>query len=372
MSDAFGDYLHRIGRVPLLTPAEELHLGTVVQEWLSSSTPAMGLERRGRRAMDRMVTANLRLVVSVTRHYQTRIRHLQIDPLDVIQAGTLGLIRAVERYSPSRGYRFSTYAYWWIRQAVNRYLQEQSGAIRLPAQVTALAMKARFLQASEARNLRLAELAARLGESEKRLAFVLRVTHEAHAVSLDQPMGGEDADACLGDLIPMPSALPYQEDYGWLHGELSQLQPIEQQVLQLRFRQDDPLSLARTAECLGLTKEKVQRLERQAFNKLRRRVMPMLDPQVGASPGSPLAAGQPPASPSRTSCSAMGSAQGERPHSLQPQDCRPNNFQPSQGQPTRGQSKGGESGLSQGAKVQEASAFRATRYSRREATPVPR
>jgi RNA polymerase primary sigma factor len=353
MSDAFGDYLHRIGRLPLLTPAEELHLGTVVQEWLTNPSPTASLQRRGRRAMDRMVTANLRLVVSVTRHYQTRIRHLQIDPLDVIQAGTLGLIRAVERYSPSRGYRFSTYAYWWIRQAVNRYLQEQSGAIRLPAQVTALAMKARFLQAAEARNLRLAELAARLGESEKRLAFVLRVTHEAHAISLDQPMGGEENDACLGDLIPMPSALPYQEDYGWLHGELSQLQPIEQQVLQLRFRQDDPLSLARTAECLGLTKEKVQRLERQAFHKLRRRVMPMLDPQGGAPAGSPLAGSSAPAGPSQGVPS-----EGRGPRGLAPKDLQP---------------QGGPSAPRQSAvHAQATSAFSTTRYSSREATPVPR
>ena len=279
MSDAFGDYLHSIGRLPLLTPAEELHLGTVVQQWLSTPLPDHGLTRRGRRAMDRMVTANLRLVVSVTRHYQTRIRHLQIDPLDVVQAGTLGLIRAVERYSPTRGYRFSTYAYWWIRQAVNRHLHEQSGAIRLPSQVTGLAMKARFLQSSEARGMRLSELAVRLGETEKRLAFVLRVTHEAHAVSLDQPVGGEEGEICLGDLIRMPSALPSQEDYGWLHGEVEQLEPIEQKVLHLRFREEDPLSLARTADCLGLTKEKVQRLERQAFHKLRRRVEPMLEPQ---------------------------------------------------------------------------------------------
>jgi DNA-directed RNA polymerase sigma subunit (sigma70/sigma32) len=140
-------------------------------------------------------------------------------------------------------------------------------------------MKARFLQSSEARGLRLSELATRLGETEKRLAFVLRVTHEAHAVSLDQPVGGEEGEICLGDLIPMPSALPSQEDYGWLHGEVQQLEPIEQDVLHLRFREDDPLSLARTADCLGLTKEKVQRLERQAFHKLRRRVEPMLEPQ---------------------------------------------------------------------------------------------
>jgi RNA polymerase primary sigma factor len=279
MSDAFGDYLHIIGRLPLLTPAEELHLGTVVQQWLSNPDANAGLCRRGRRAMNRMVTANLRLVVSVARHYQTRIRHLQLDPLDVVQAGTLGLIRAVERYSPTRGYRFSTYAYWWIRQAVNRHLHEQSGAIRLPSQVTGLAMKARFLQSSEARGLRLSELATRLGETEKRLAFVLRVTHEAHAVSLDQTVGGEEGEICLGDLIAMPSALPSQEDYGWLHGEVQQLEPIEQDVLHLRFREDDPLSLARTADCLGLTKDKVQRLERQAFHKLRRRLEPMLEPQ---------------------------------------------------------------------------------------------
>jgi DNA-directed RNA polymerase specialized sigma24 family protein len=87
----------------------------------------------------------------------------------------------------------------------------------------------------------------------------------------------------LGELIAMPSALPTPEDYGWLHGEVGQLDPIEQQVLHLRFRQEDPLSLARAADCLGLTKEKVQRVERQAFHKLRRRVEPMLEPQRGAA-----------------------------------------------------------------------------------------
>ena len=86
MSDAFGDYLHSIGRLPLLTPAEELHLGTVVQQWLSTPHSDAGLARRGRRALNRMVTANLRLVVSVTRHYQTRIRRLHLDPLDVVHA----------------------------------------------------------------------------------------------------------------------------------------------------------------------------------------------------------------------------------------------------------------------------------------------
>ena len=98
MSDAFGDYLHAIGRIPLLTAAEEVHLGTLVQQWMKEPEAAPALERRGRRAMARMVNANLRLVVAVVLRHQRRITHLNQDPMDLVQAGNLGLMRAVEKF----------------------------------------------------------------------------------------------------------------------------------------------------------------------------------------------------------------------------------------------------------------------------------
>ena len=112
MSDSFGDYLKSIGRIPVLTPAEEVHLGTLVRSWQDHSEPSVALVRRGRRALERMVSANLRLVVAVVMRQNRRIQHLNHDPLDLIQAGNLGLIRAVEKFDPSRGYKFSTYGYW--------------------------------------------------------------------------------------------------------------------------------------------------------------------------------------------------------------------------------------------------------------------
>lgn len=278
MSDAYGDYLRTIGRIPLLTPSEELHLGALVQEWLGDPHPDRSRVRRGRRAMARMVTANLRLVVSVVKHYQNRIRQLHLDPMDVLQAGNLGLIRAVERYEPSRGYKFSTYGYWWIRQAVNRHLQEQVGTIRVPAQVSDLALKAQAIRSSQGERVSVAELAERLGETEKRVGFVLRAVHESRALSLDQQMGGGEGEACLADLVGSDADLPDPEDYRWLHDELEQLDALERGVIRLRYGNGDTLSMAKAAQRLGITKDKVQRIEKQVLHKLRRRVEPMLHP----------------------------------------------------------------------------------------------
>ncbi|MFM7235363.1 MAG: sigma-70 family RNA polymerase sigma factor [Cyanobium sp.] len=121
--DAVQAYLRLIAAIPLLTPAEEVHLGTIVKRWQQSASPSPSEVRSARRAMDRMVRANLRLVVSVCRHQQRESAGVEL--MDLIQAGNLGLIRAVELFDPCRGYRFSTYAYWWIRQAVRRGQVEQ-------------------------------------------------------------------------------------------------------------------------------------------------------------------------------------------------------------------------------------------------------
>jgi RNA polymerase sigma factor (sigma-70 family) len=272
MSDCFGDYLRNIGRIPLLTASEELHLGALVQDWLANPAPTSSEERRGRRAFKRMVTGNLRLVVSICKQHHNRMRQMNLDPMDVVQAGNLGLIHAVERYRPERGYRFSTYGSWWIRQAVQRHLQESSGLIRIPPQMAALARKVHALRQASAEPLSLAAIGAQLGASQRRLETVLQASHDLQTLSLDRALGSADGEVCLTDLIGDPSEPGLRDDYGWLHQELTQLNPMERRVLRLRFAEEDAPSLARIGEQVGLTKHKVQHLERKALHKLRERL----------------------------------------------------------------------------------------------------
>lgn len=272
MSDCFGDYLRTIGRIPLLTPSEELHLGALVQDWRSHPVPGLGQERRGRRAFARMVTGNLRLVVSLCKQQHNRIRLMHLDPMDVVQAGNLGLIRAVERFLPERGCRFSTYGSWWIRQSVHRHLQETTGLIRVPPQMAALARKVQALRMASARPLSLAEIGSELGESVKRLESVLQASHDLQTLSLDQTLGSGDGEVSLTDLIGDPSEPGLQDDYHWLHGEVTLLNPTERQVLQLRYAEDGSPSLAQIGECIGMSKHKVQHVERKALLKLRQRL----------------------------------------------------------------------------------------------------
>ena len=135
MSEDLSSWLQAAGRVPLLTPAEELHLGAMVREWQDwpdgpDQAPA-GIRRRGQRARDRMVQANLRLVVSVAKRYHPAIQRRRLSHLDALQEGSVGLVRAAELFEPAKGYKFSTYAYWWIRQALTRWLSS-SDLIRVP------------------------------------------------------------------------------------------------------------------------------------------------------------------------------------------------------------------------------------------------
>jgi len=137
MASTFERYLEQIGRIPLLTPAEEIHLATQVQRMIALEEQQSGLTkaqqraiRIGHRAKQRMVTANLRLVVSLARKYIHSVTHLTLD--DIVQNGNIGLVRAVERFDPTRGYKFSTYAYWWIRQAITREIENCERTIRIP------------------------------------------------------------------------------------------------------------------------------------------------------------------------------------------------------------------------------------------------
>jgi RNA polymerase primary sigma factor len=278
MSDVFGDYLRTIGRIPMLTPAEELHQAGVVQDWLNHPNPDALLVRRGRRAMKRMVTANLRLVVSACRPHQQRVQYLGIDPIDLVQAGNLGLIRAVERFDPTRGYSLSTYAYWWIRQAVVRYIQEHSHTIRIPPPVMDLARRVEALRTSAKGPMPMAEIAKELGETEQRIAFVLQAVQNSRALSLDLPMGEAEGDGSLLDRVGDGRDVQEPQSYEWLHQELTRLSSLERQILDLRYGNEQGVTLKTASEEVGIPRDRLKRIERRALDKLRQRVGPMLHP----------------------------------------------------------------------------------------------
>ena len=278
MSDIFGDYMRSISRIPLLTQEEELHYGRLVRSWLDGDTANPGLKRRGQRAMQRMVTANLRLVVSVVSRHQHATRLRRLEPIDLVQAGNLGLIRAVERFDPARGYRFSTFAFWWIRQAVNRNIQEYSGAIRLPYALQVLSQRYQAMQSSSEHSLDIPELAERLGAQPERVQQVIRAVQFSRLLSLDQSLGeGDPQGLTLLDTVGGGDQPRAKEDYHWLHAQIGQLSALEQEVLLARYSENAP-SVASLAERMGRSRHQIQAIEKRARHRLRQVIEPMLNP----------------------------------------------------------------------------------------------
>ena len=171
-------WLDTIGRVPLLSPAEEIELGTAIQRWQQHPPPCPpGIRRRGMRARDRFVTANLRLAVSYVARRCNRLAKAHGGSEDLVQAANMGLITAAERFDPARGYRFSTYAYWWIRQAVNRWVDQHSRMVSIPGShcqhLAKMAAITRRLERERGRLPTHQELATELGVSLRVLEQVL-------------------------------------------------------------------------------------------------------------------------------------------------------------------------------------------------------
>ncbi|WP_221357312.1 RNA polymerase sigma factor [Streptomyces beigongshangae] len=287
-SDLFRQYLREIGRIPLLTAAEEVELARRVEAGLFAEeklrlTPdldsqlALDLDKlvvMGRMAKRRLIEANLRLVVSVAKRYVGR----GLTMLDLVQEGNLGLIRAVEKFDYARGYKFSTYATWWIRQAMSRALADQARTIRVPVHVVELInrvvrVQRRMLQ-ERGYEPTPEEVAAHLDLSGERVSEVLRLAQEP--VSLHAPVGEED-DVALGDLIEDGDAASPVESAAFLllreHLEavLSTLGERERKVVQLRYGLADgrPRTLEEIGRIFGVTRERIRQIESKTLNKLR-------------------------------------------------------------------------------------------------------
>ncbi|MEU1848585.1 RNA polymerase sigma factor [Streptomyces sp. NPDC019990] len=287
-SDLFRQYLREIGRIPLLTAAEEVELARRVEAGLFAEeklrlTPdldsqlALDLDRlvvMGRVAKRRLIEANLRLVVSVAKRYVGR----GLTMLDLVQEGNLGLIRAVEKFDYARGYKFSTYATWWIRQAMSRALADQARTIRVPVHVVELInrvirVQRRILQ-ERGYEPTPEEVAAYLDLPPERVSEVLRLAQEP--VSLHAPVGEED-EVALGDLIEDGDATSPMESAAFLllreHLEavLSTLGERERKVVQLRYGLADgrPRTLEEIGRIFGVTRERIRQIESKTLNKLR-------------------------------------------------------------------------------------------------------
>ena len=287
--DSVGLYLESIAKTPLLDAAEEVELARLIEAGQYAQAILRGdaettsdatreeletIAEEGERAMQHFVRANLRLVVSVARKYGRS----QMPLLDLVQEGNTGLIRAVEKFDYGKGFKFSTYATWWVRQAISRGIAQQGRIVRLPVhvaeQVNQILAVRRNLERNLGREPEVAEIAEELGVEESKVVDLIRYSREH--VSLDAPVE-DDGDTSLGDLIaretaPGPDELVLDaEDRTRLEGMLSDLDERSADVMRRRYGLLDgrQAKLADIGAVWGITAERVRQIERAALNQLR-------------------------------------------------------------------------------------------------------
>jgi RNA polymerase primary sigma factor len=260
-SDSIQMYLREIGKIPLLTAEEEISL-------------AKRKDRGDKEAERALIEANLRLVVSIAKKFVGK----QLSLLDLIQEGNIGLFRAVKKFEYKRGYKFSTYATWWIRQAITRALADQSRTIRIPVHMVETInrfqqVERRLLQ-DLGRDPTPEEVAAEMGEDVEKVRHIIKISQET--VSLETSVGDDDDDSQLGDFIEdvknispdRASALQLLRDY--VHGSIKDLQPREQKILEMRFGLIDGVShtLEEVGKEFDVTRERIRQIEAKALEKI--------------------------------------------------------------------------------------------------------
>ena len=299
--DIVGNFLLEIGRMPLLTAEQEIHYGKQIQQMLMLLEEKEKLEvelnceptteqwankvelsqellskqlQQGRIAKRKMIESNLRLVVHIAKKYQER----DMEFLDLIQEGCLGLERGVEKFDPTKGYKFSTYAYWWIRQGITRGIAEKARTVRLPVHMTEKLNKIKRTQTELSQKLghtpNVAQIAQALSLSPDQVRECLRLVRKPKSLEMRI---GKDQDTELQDMLPYEgiTAESYvegeflREDINKLLS--SELTPKERQVITLRFGLTDGnyLTLLEVGKHIGLSRERVRQLERRALTKLR-------------------------------------------------------------------------------------------------------
>jgi RNA polymerase nonessential primary-like sigma factor len=300
-ADTVRIYLHKIGRVALLTHEQEIFFAQQVQQMMAMLTGKEELSEKlqreptlqewadkmqlkedvllqqlsqGQIAKQKMIQANLRLVVSIAKKYQKR----NVEFLDLIQEGTLGLERGVEKFDPTLGYKFSTYAYWWIRQGITRAIAQQSRTIRLPIHIVDKLNKIKCAQRELSQKLGyiagVTEIAQALNLEPSQIRECLQLVRQP--VSLDMRIGFEQ-DTQLQDMLEDDGISPerYAERellYQDIHNLLAKLTPQQKEVLILRFGLSGgyELTLVQISQRMGISRERVRQVEKQALKLLRR------------------------------------------------------------------------------------------------------
>ncbi len=258
-------YLREIGKIPLLKPDEELAL-------------AQRVVKGEKKAKDKMAEANMRLVVSIAKRYSGR----GLDFLDLIQEGNTGLLRAVEKFDPDKGFKFSTYATWWIRQAITRAIADQARVIRIPVHMVETINKLLRTQRRMTQELNreptIEELAKELEMEPAKVEYVIKIKQDIHSLDAGVGRDGEEEDSVLGDFIededmasPVDSAADQllKEQVQEVLGSLSER---EQKILRMRFGLDDGKShtLEEVGQEFSVTRERIRQIEAKALAKLRK------------------------------------------------------------------------------------------------------